>query len=426
MAGEYKDLPIQIARIRIKNFRIIRELDMDFGKHINVFVGINGSGKSTLLEALKFLFSWLVARVNNVKGRGMMLSDNDITVGENYCLLEVLLSSGYSWKIYKQRSSDRSKPVDKSDFEQLTEFANAIVMSVGKNESIPLFAKYGVNRAVTEMPLRLKKRHALEPMQVYDSTSLNSGVNFRSFFEWFREREDIENEMFRHTGTLREDRQLKAVRVAMSRVFPDYGELVVKRSPRAFLMRKGDHEFRFEQLSDGEKCYITLVADISRRLAMANPESEHPLDGNAVILIDEVDLHLHPSWQSEIIAKLREIFTGCQFFITTHSPFVVSNVKTFDNEKLYSISDGHVIESATNPFGQSVDAVLLEAFGMASLRNKEVQEHISRIWECLSKKDTGSETFADEMNWLGQHLDKSDSEFFRIALEIAKIRKGTV
>ena len=419
-------LSIQVSRIRIKNFRIIQDLEIDCSKRLNVFVGVNGAGKSTLLEALKYLFSWFIARINNVKGRGLILSYADISIGKNYCLLAIDLSNGVSWKLYKHRSADRSKPVDKSDLEQLTDLANniAVLCSSLSSCQLPLFAGYGVNRAVTELPMRLRKRHALGPMYVYNHTSLNSGVNFRAFFEWYREREDIENESFRQVGHLVEDIQLKAVREALRKIFPDYGELTVQRSPRAFLMKKGDQTFYFEHLSDGEKCYITLVADIARRLAMANPNAEKPLEGEGVILIDEVDLHLHPTWQSEVISRLREVFLNCQFFITTHSPFVVSNVKTFDNERFIPISNGAVLESGLNPFGQPVDMILLNSFWMDNLRNQETKERIDDLWRYLEKGDDVSEGFVNGLNWLKQHLDSSDSEFLRIALERAKIRKG--
>lgn len=423
------DLSIQISHIKIKNFRIVQDLDIDCSERLNVFVGVNGAGKSTVLDALKYLFSWFIARINNAKGRGLTLLDEDITVGQNYCLLEITLSNGISWKLYKHRSTDRVKPLDKSDLEEVTDLANNIVMMCDANAYVcrlPLFARYGVNRVVTELPMRLRKRHALGPMEVYNSTALNSGVNFRAFFEWFREREDIENEAFRHSGRLVEDIQIKAVRKALHVIFPDYGELTVQRSPRAFLMRKGNQMFHFEHLSDGEKCYITLVADIARRLAMANPEAENPLEGKGVILIDEVDLHLHPTWQSEVIGRLRDTFPVCQFFITTHSPFVVSNVKTFDKEKFIPISNGAVLESGLNPFGQPVDMILLNSFRMESLRNRETKEHIDFLWSRLQKGDDQSREFNNGLEWLKQHLDPSDSEFVRIALERAKIRKNAL
>ncbi|MDM8525382.1 AAA family ATPase [Desulfococcaceae bacterium HSG8] len=87
--------------------------------------------------------------------------------------------------------------------------------------------------------------------------------------------------------------------------------------------KKNNSEFSIEQLSDGEKCLIALIGDIARRLAIANPSLDDPLQGKAVILIDEIDLHLHPSWQRMILPGLLATFPKCQFVITTHSPQVL-------------------------------------------------------------------------------------------------------
>ena len=81
-----------------------------------------------------------------------------------------------------------------------------------------------------------------------------------------------------------------------------------------------------DQLSDGEKCLIALVADIARRLAIANPILEDPLQGEGVVLIDEVDLHLHPAWQRMVLPKLIATFPNCQFIVSTHSPQILGEV----------------------------------------------------------------------------------------------------
>jgi predicted ATP-binding protein involved in virulence len=82
----------------------------------------------------------------------------------------------------------------------------------------------------------------------------------------------------------------------------------------------------FNQLSQGEKSLI-LVGDIARRLAMMNPKLDNPLLGKGIILIDEIDMHLHPQWQRSIIQRLQTTFPNCQFILTTHSPLVISDTQ---------------------------------------------------------------------------------------------------
>lgn len=106
-------------------------------------------------------------------------------------------------------------------------------------------------------------------------------------------------------------------------------------------------ELRLEQFSDGYKIIIAMVADIASRMAEGNPCMENPLEASGGILIDEIDLHLHPKWQRGILRKLHEVFPHAQFIVTTHSLIIlqgasdIAQVVVLDGEKmaLWNISD---------------------------------------------------------------------------------------
>lgn len=96
------------------------------------------------------------------------------------------------------------------------------------------------------------------------------------------------------------------------------------------------------QLSDGERGMFALVLDIAKRLSQANPQLDDPVrDGSAIVLIDEIDLHLHPKWQRTVVKKLTETFPGCQFIATTHSPQIIASV---DPEQVLLLTDSGVIQ----------------------------------------------------------------------------------
>lgn len=82
-------------------------------------------------------------------------------------------------------------------------------------------------------------------------------------------------------------------------------------------------KFVFE---DGEKCTISLFGDLARRMALANPGRENPLEGTGVVLIDELELHMHTSWQRKVLGVLKETFPNIQFIITTHSPQILGEL----------------------------------------------------------------------------------------------------
>ena len=130
-----------IAHLKVVNFKGVRSFDCDFSESTNAIVGANGAGKSTILCAINVLFSWFVARVRNSKGNGDTIKDEDITKGESECLLEVRLSNGVWWKLYKQRSSSRKRPTDKTNLTEMMAFINDILIANEKDvdkASLPL------------------------------------------------------------------------------------------------------------------------------------------------------------------------------------------------------------------------------------------------------------------------------------------------
>lgn len=416
---------MKIKHIEINNFRTLRHFEYDCGKNMNVFFGANGAGKSTVLEAIEFILSWFTARMQSPTGRGRVLQDTDISMDERDCSLRIELDNNSSWKLFKQRSTTRMKPSDKSDLSRMNDLVKSLYaefQNVKGIESVPFVSSYGVDRAVSDVPVRVTKKHLLNPIDIYTGV-FDKKVSFRSFFEWFREREDIENEQYRNNPNFSPDYQLQAVRRALQSVLPEYGNLRIRRNPRAFIVDKVGQTFRFEQLSDGEKCYITLIADIARRMAMSHPEKDDPLQCEGIVLIDEVDLHLHPAWQQGVIDHLRQAFPHVQFFITTHSPFILSNIKDNDNEKITGLDNGVMTEWNENIYGEEVGNVLLKLFGLKTLRNSDVQKLIDHIWELLGKPEYNQKDLDSSIGRLRENLNPNDNEFVRIALEQAKLKR---
>ena len=136
-----------------------------------------------------------------------------------------------------------------------------------------------------------------------------------------------------------------------------------------------------DQLSSGEKLLFALVADIGRRLITANPHSTKPLEeGSGIVLIDEIDLHLHPIWQRKVVGKLQAIFPNVQFVVTTHSPLVLSNIYS---KHIRIIADGKVY-GAEETFGQSVNDILEDNMHTES---SEFGDEIKNLFELIDAND---------------------------------------
>lgn len=272
-------------------------------------------------------------------------------------------------------------------------------LSTDEQTSVPLIAFYPVERVVLDIPLKISEKHSFQQLDGYDN-SLNQGVDFRRFFEWFREREDAENEnsipqdilneieekfgeamweLLEARGISAKDRQLTAVRTAIANFMPGFSNLKVRRKPKLHMsIDKGQQTLNVSQLSQGEKSLMALVGDIARRLAMMNPGLTNPLHGEGVVLIDEVDMHLHPRWARDIIQRLTVTFPNCQFILTTHSPLVISDCK---DVLVYALEDGHL--TAVPPlYGQDVNTVLLDVMD-THIRNAVVAKHLNDLLDLI-------------------------------------------
>ncbi|HHS7808655.1 MULTISPECIES: AAA family ATPase [Pseudomonas] len=450
---------MEIYRLRLTNVGRFADVNVrlaptqEHPSNVTVLVGNNGAGKTTLLKSLANSLSWLVARVRNEKGNGNHLAEEDIQNGANAALVLVSVidessttplpsdsdgdNSLFVWGIGRGRQGRKHSM--HSTLADATRLADHYRNQLTANDkaSLPLIAYYPVERSVLEIPLKIKTKHTFDQLDGYDN-SLNRGVDFRRFFEWFREREDSENETGVSTSALLEiskkfgtdsdvwktlsklkassrDRQLTAVRSAIAAFMPGFTNLRVQRKPRLHMaIDKDGVTLNVAQLSQGEKSMMALVGDIARRLAMMNQSLDNPLHGDGIVLIDEVDLHLHPKWQRSLIRQLSETFPNCQFVLTTHSPLVISDAK---DVLVYVLNDGELHEH-NGLYGLDANQVLLEVMD-TDIRNSDVQKRLNALLERLQDGDleTAQKLFAE----LAEELPDGHIELAKAALLLRKL-----
>jgi len=384
---------MHIHQLKLERFRGAKSLPLLLNDRLNVFVGMNGAGKSSILDAAAILLSWLVNRIKHTGASGRPITEPDIKNGESSANLDISLNekgSHFGWNIAKVRKG-YSKGGIASVLIMATEVAKRMQSEISANKgqaNLPIFAYYPVNRAVLDIPLRIRERHSFDLLSAYDD-SLTSGANFRTFFEWFREREDLENEARRDqqtlfsgsSGAIFPDPQLEAVRRALSTLMPEFNRLTVRRNPLRMEVEKNGDRLTVNQLSDGEKCLMAMVGDMARRMAIANPLRDNPLDGEGVFLIDEIDLHLHPKWQRMVIPRLTEVFPNCQFLISTHSPHVITHVQPESLFLLSMAEQGLEVLRPSESYGKTVERVLEDLMGLETTRPIDVEMALRDIYE---------------------------------------------
>lgn len=373
-----------LNNIKIRDFKGCQDVQLDFDKNMTVIVGANGSGKSTILDAISIMLSWIVARIRNVKSQGMYISDQEIYNGSKSGYIDAHFDEINTLLIPSKTQKGYSKEytTNLGDLNRYCDYIREKIEQTRKKTSLPILVKYGVRRAVVDIPLRIKKSHIFDLFEAYEN-SLRGDANFRNFFEWYRNQEDIENENLRDSYDLfnignpnvfHPDRTLETVRSAIRKFMPAFDDIRITRNPLQMRIKKNGASLNVSQLSDGEKIYMALVGDLCRRLTLANPTLDDPLEGKGIVLIDELDLHLHPQWQTEIATKLCETFPNVQFIVTTHSPLVITNVKSSQLRILASVDGNvHVLRSAGS-YALPVSIILKDVMGITNELPYEIEK----------------------------------------------------
>lgn len=372
-----------IKSIKLTNYKGLQNGELSFDDHLTVIVGKNGAGKTSILTAVKTLLSWIIARIESETRKALYIDADDITNGEKHAMIE----GDFDITTEPITIPNESKPGIKKryllDISGLREYVRAKRADIEASDfktSVPIFLFYGVKRAVIDVPLRINE-HEYSLLDTYKGR-LNGAANFRDFFTWFRNQEDIENER-KAADPNRQDpadtRELDTFRRALGAFMPEYEDVHVRRKPLRMMVRKGDETLIVNQLSDGEKILFALIGDLCHRLVLANPTLADPLQGEGIVLIDEIDMHLHPQWQGNFAKRLPEVFPNIQFIVTTHSPHVINETPT---ESLRILQDKRIFHTDYS-YGMPSEIVLRDVMGLTHDTPEDIEALTRDIYDNL-------------------------------------------
>lgn len=297
---------------------------------------------------------------------------------------------------------------------------NNDLMADDQEHNIPIFVNYGVNRLVLKTPLRFRKRPSYGRFEAFEK-AIEDQIAFDRLFEWFFDQEYFEIKMQKEDPDYR-DKELTAVKTAMLAMLDDCEDIHIVAKPYSMRITKDGEDLDILQLSDGEKCTLALFGDIARRLAQANPSLEDPLKGKGVVLIDELELHMHTSWQRKVIPALNKTFPDIQFIITTHSPQILGEVG--EELAIFSLSRaGKEIEvqPLSSLFGVDSNAILEDNMQTDAV-SRSIKSEVEKMYDLIEQKDyENAERAADRIDRLTCSRN-ADTVRARVMIRRGKIR----
>lgn len=367
-----------LRKIRLQNYRGFKVYDRSFNDNFNVIAGINGTGKTSILDCLSVLLSRFVPQITPSKGGQKRFSATDIHQNSGDLIAEMYLSCQkypvkYALELNNKNQTKEINPIPKS-------VAAEIAKSYGYDkqsyaDAAPLAVYYTTDRAGFWLPRAIPKRVSTNQSAAYLGALSNKRITLHDFVARYPAMLAMQAEQKlsskppvdsddKHilTAHIEAEKQLvnrnyygeaaiNAIKAALKTFLPEFDGLDVKQNPPDLIINKKGTALSQAQLSDGERGFLALVIDLSRRLAIANPASQDPLsEGEGIVLIDELELHLHPKWQREVVEKLRATFPKIQFIATTHSPFIIQTVREGEVIKL----DGDLF---VEPAGRTIEEV---------------------------------------------------------------------
>lgn len=352
---------MRLENLSFKNLRLFGNDEQQFvfcsDKDICILLGNNGAGKTSLLHGISVLVSSFFDAFPDIPVK--LFRDTDVRIESNQRRADYLkIAADISTRnthIHCERFRQGNTTAPPSNIAQIKEYANYIKHCIDDNLPIelPVLAYYGTERGQITAPERRRDFNTVFPRWDAYRDALEPATNFKRFFTWYERNEDVERRQkekqrdFDYSLPV-----LNAVRRALSQLEDNLVNPRVETSPLRFVMDDisepdAPKEVRIEMLSDGYRIMIAMVADIAARMAEANPDEQlsglaDPLLTSGIVLIDEIDLHLHPKWQRKVLHQLHRIFPNIQFIVTTHSPNVV--LGALDIAQVIKIDNG-IVES---------------------------------------------------------------------------------
>ncbi len=400
---------MRIDHLHLENFKKFAVQDIDLHPSFTLLVGENGAGKTSLLDALAVAGSvWLLHPPDaslQTSGRKLLSTEIRIeaaTKGDRMQFIKhrpavvraIGQIAGQDNVLWERQTRDigRRNPSPGSDqaIAIITQLYKRI--ADGENRLCPVLAYYGAGRAWLPSTRGLPKSKANGKAMRWAAFQecFNERIRFEELHKWFS-RETIERG--NRQGRWRPG--FEAVRRAILRCVPEADNVWFDTDLDGIVLSIAGNAQPFDNLSAGQRMMLAMVADLAIKCVTQNaylipaddlgPEDE-PLprvlkQTPGVVLIDEVDVHLHPIWQRRIATDLKETFPSIQFICTSHSPQLIGELQP---EEIRLMHDGKITQPSLS-YGMDSNWVVETIMG-GSKCNADVKERLAKVFALIKDK----------------------------------------
>ncbi|MFZ4526544.1 MAG: AAA family ATPase [Chlorobium sp.] len=429
-----------IEKLEFWNYRCFEHLEIDFDPKLTVIVAPNGAGKTTILDGITVVFGTYLGAFDESKGSGFIGTDirlvrNSLTGWYEAAppvktVAKICTSDKKDISISRQNNS--TAPNSKTsikDAKPLTQLAKMLQEGVRKQEPINLqiLTYYGTGRIWKETKLiDLSKSTLSQSRTIGYRDCMNPSSSFKLFAYWFKQLtlsilQAKESEKYATESTTKLLIDLHdAVKSAVDKAISFSGWSDIRYDGRFDEITVSSQDkivIPVSMVSDGIKSIVSMAADIAFRCVKLNP---HLLDKavektKGIVLIDEIDMHLHPQWQQIVVPAFIEAFPNIQFIVTTHSPQVLTTVPP---ESIRILRENHVEHVTFSLGAQSNDLLYMIQHVDPRPQNIEIVQKLNKYAKLVNHNEWGTQDalklWSELCDWGGEY----EKELRRLEIDV--------
>ncbi len=436
---------MHIKHITVKNFRCFEHLEFALNPDINIFVGNNGSGKSAVLDAIAAAIFPYIRDIQLIvekatddipffpKDFPVTQKDDQKTITKFFISTNDL--TGWHTTYSKSTNNDDDTRLNSLSFGHSYSYGKESFDSQLKSRfdlkqrnkifDLSVIAYYKGSRNLSnEINLKNITNQSFDRFDSLKNT-FDAIANFTDLINWFFIREFEELRQGKSRGDINyELPDLQQVRNAIKTIIHPEARIYCTQTTSIKLMvewtmETGEkRELTLNQLSAGYRNMLALVMDFARRLAQANPHLENPLEAEAILMIDELDLHLHPTWQQKIIPDLRKVFPNTQIIATTHSPEIVTTV---DRDQVWILEDYQIKPCPYLTKGMKSSDIVRYVLGLQNLRpDTEESRKLTALFQAIDNENLEE---AKRLQKELQEWEFFDADMTRADMQIRRLER---